>query len=166
MPKERGFLFKISTTISVGALMALALSAPAHARNDELEDRVYQLETRTSSRNDLDLMRHVDELQSQVQSLSGQLEVAMHKIEMLEERQQALYQDLDRRITKLAGTSTTNPPSAMITVPGNPDEQLMDHAIPPTPSKPSAHSIPSYAPSSLNPSTDTDEDPSITPSLR
>lgn len=72
-------------------------------------DRLSRLERQMASRNEVDLLSQVQQLQKQVQQLSGQLEVQSHDLKQLQDLQKQQYQDLDQRLNK---PSAANDPVA------------------------------------------------------
>ncbi len=78
--------------------------------NLPLEVRVRLLEQQIANLTQMNLPAKMDDLQQQIQQLSGQLEVAQHTIETLTEQQRTFYQDLDERITKLSGGAASSVP--------------------------------------------------------
>ena len=55
----------------------------------------------------LELMKQVQQLQTEVSELRGQLEVQNYQIQQLTERQRDLYQELDRRVAAGGAAATT-----------------------------------------------------------
>lgn len=67
----------------------------------------------TTDQQRLEAISHIDELQTQVQTLRGQIEQQQHQIEQLQLVQREMYSDLDSRLKQLTtskGTSTTPTP--------------------------------------------------------
>lgn len=79
----------------------------------------------------LELMKQVQQLQTEVSELRGQLEVQNYQIQQLTERQRDLYQELDRRVaaggaaaaTGAAATGGEAAPTAVPTPPADGKEQ-------------------------------------------
>lgn len=83
-------------------LLALVVSANAWAvSKDELAARIEQLERKVDSRSLMDLLNQMTELQRQVQTLRGDIEVQAHTLEGMQKRQRDLYLDIDRRLHRL-----------------------------------------------------------------
>jgi tol-pal system protein YbgF len=79
-----------------------------------LTQRVTRLERILNSQGLEEMLTRMDTLQSEVESLRGDLEVQAHKLDELKQRQRDLYMDIDRRLTRLerngTAASTTNTP--------------------------------------------------------
>jgi tol-pal system protein YbgF len=88
-----------------GWLLILAVASVAtatHAAEERLPDRraVTGKPTAESATRDtlLDLLRQLEELQTEVRQLRNNVEVQGHELEQLKGRQRALYDDLDKRL--------------------------------------------------------------------
>jgi len=88
-----------------GSLLILAVASVAtatHAAEERLPDRraVTGKPTAESATRDtlLDLLRQLEELQTEVRQLRNNVEVQGHELEQLKGRQRALYDDLDKRL--------------------------------------------------------------------
>jgi tol-pal system protein YbgF len=60
----------------------------------------------------LDLLRQIDELQTEVRQLRNTAEVQGHELEQLKGRQRALYDDLDKRLREAERRGTATAPAA------------------------------------------------------
>ncbi|NMG44820.1 tol-pal system protein YbgF [Aromatoleum toluvorans] len=109
--------------LPLAVLASLSYIAPSHALFDddearraiinlrtELTPRVERLEE--SSRGQLELSNQNELLRTEVSKLHGQLEVLLHEIESLKQRQRDFYVDLDSRVRKLEATSAAAAPEA------------------------------------------------------
>ena len=88
-----------------GSLLILAVGAVAtatHAAEERPPDRravAGKPTAETATRNTLlDLLRQLEELQTEVRQLRNTVEVQGHELEQLKGRQRALYDDLDKRL--------------------------------------------------------------------
>ena len=63
----------------------------------------------------LDLLRQLEELQTEVRQLRNSVEVQDHELEQLKGRQRALYDDLDKRLRDAERRATATPPEAPAT---------------------------------------------------
>ena len=97
--------------LGAAALVAAASSSvvvtDAHAQSGRLSlaDRVARLEQQAQGggQNTVDLLNRITELQSEVQSLRGQVEQQNFKLQELEKRNRDQYIDLDARLARLEG---------------------------------------------------------------
>lgn len=107
-----------------GSLLILAVGAAATATDaaERLPDRravtgkpVAEAATRDTL---LDLMRQLEELQTEVRQLRNTVEVQGHELEQLKGRQRALYDDLDKRLrdAERRGSVTATAPVAPASV--------------------------------------------------
>lgn len=111
--------------LPLAALVSLSYFAPAHAAlfddeearraitnlRTELTPRIERLEA-NSSRGQLELANQNELLRNEVSKLQGQLEVLLHEIESLKQRQRDFYVDLDNRVRKLESTPAAAAPEA------------------------------------------------------
>jgi tol-pal system protein YbgF len=89
-----------------GSLLILAVASVAtatHAAEERLPDRravvAKPAAAEAATRNTLlDLLRQLEELQTEVRQLRNTVEVQGHELETLKGRQRALYDDLDKRL--------------------------------------------------------------------
>jgi len=78
-----------------------ALAQDKGAGDAGLEQRVARLERKLDSQGLVDMLSRIEQLQSDVQRLRGELEVQSHTIDELKQRQRDLYADIDRRLSQL-----------------------------------------------------------------
>lgn len=112
----------IKTALITGSLLALAgvTSANAGTREDidalqqgqqDLQDRLALLEAQNKGL--LEMLRMVEQLQTELRQLRGDVEYQMNELEGLRKRQRELYLDIDRRLSDLqwqpAGSTSTPP---------------------------------------------------------
>ena len=98
--------------LPLAVVAALSHVTPSHALFDDEEARRAITNLRTditprierleaSSRGQLELANQNELLRTEVSKLQGQLEVLLHEIESLKQRQRDFYVDLDNRVRKL-----------------------------------------------------------------
>lgn len=71
-----------------------------------LDQRVTLLEKQMANFTQMNLPGKIDDIQQQIQQLSGQLEVQAHNIQSLNDQQRNFYQDLDQRLNELKAIVT------------------------------------------------------------
>ncbi|WJW74954.1 tol-pal system protein YbgF [Thiohalobacter sp. IOR34] len=122
-------------------VLALLAAAPAQAREADLEQRVQRLERLLQSRGLIEMLTQLEQLQREVQSLRGEVEMQGHELEQLKARQRDLYVDIDRRLQRLeaAPAQPVTPPAAAPALP----------APPPA----AASAVPGTAPAAASPAT-------------
>ena len=82
------------------------------------EERITRLERILNSQGLVDMLMRMDNLQSEIQKLRGDLELQSHQLEEIKQRQRDLYVDIDRRLLRLernepaASTSGVTPGAA------------------------------------------------------
>lgn len=97
---------------------ALAVAAPASAQRMTLSERVTRLEQRAGDNQaTLDLLRQVNLLKDEVQSLRAQLEQLTHEHQQLKQTTRAQYLDLDGRINRMQG-GASGPDVPVLVPPG------------------------------------------------
>jgi len=101
----------------VGSLLMLVMGAATTAvAQERLPDRraVTGKPTADAATRDtlLDLLRQLEELQTEVRQLRNTVEVQGHELEQLKGRQRALYDDLDKRLREAERRGSTAPPLA------------------------------------------------------
>ncbi len=77
-----------------------------------LEERTVRLERLLNSRTLLEIVEGLERLQREIQQQRGELEMALHTIKQLKQRQRELYLDVDRRLQRqesLAAAAPTTP---------------------------------------------------------
>lgn len=68
--------------------------------NLTLEQRVAKLEQQINNLNQQNISKRLDDLQQQLQKISGELEVQSHAVGQLDEQLKSFYQDLNQRLQK------------------------------------------------------------------
>ncbi len=100
----RGYLTGgVALVLAGTALAAGQQGGPAPA---SVEARLQRIERLLGSQGLVDMLTRLDQLQQDVQTLRGQLEVQGHRLEQLQKRQRDLYIDLDRRLQALESRGT------------------------------------------------------------
>lgn len=108
--------------LPLAVLLAVSAVAPARAAlfddeearrqisalRTELNARIERLEA--SSRGQLELANQNELLRGEIARLNGQIELLLHEVQSLTQRQRDFYVDLDNRLRKLETTATTPPP--------------------------------------------------------
>ena len=103
-----------SSFLAVALLFAIV--PVAHAQRASLAERIAALEQRAATdQGNVDLLRQVNALKDEVQSLRGQLEELQHELQTWRESSRNQYLDVDSRLTRLeGGTGSTLPPTAAL----------------------------------------------------
>ena len=87
----------------------------AQARKKTADERLARLERLLDSKSLVQMMAKLDQLQSELSILRGEVEMQTHTLKNIKKRQRDLYVDIDRRLLKLerggAGTSSSAPSS-------------------------------------------------------
>lgn len=109
--------------ITATSLLCISLAAFAEkkvpvvdaASYSAMESRLVRLERVLRSQGLLDLLQQVENLQTEVARLQGEIEVQNHTIEKLQKRQSDLYSDVDKRVQNIEKSGQTalvdnNPP--------------------------------------------------------
>ena len=126
-----------STTLKVICILACAAAwqcfAQAPVREaGSISQRLDRIEQSLQNQGLLDMMQQLQSLQQQIKNLRGDIEVQNHTIEQLQQRQRALYTDIDQRLQGLeragagagAGTSAPATPGSSVDA-GNPPLQTL-----------------------------------------
>ena len=98
----------------------------AAANTASVEDRLNRLERLVNSKGLVDVIVRVENLQTELQRLVGEIELQKHTLDEIKKRQRDLYLDIDRRIlqmerrsgsgsTSTSTMSTTTQPSVKVT---------------------------------------------------
>lgn len=108
---------QIRNPLRIGVLLAVAVhSATAcAAREGSLEYRVERLETLMQSQGLVDLFTQLQQLQSEVRQLRGEVETQGYQLQEMQQRQRDLYLDIERRLQ--GGQPTAGMPAALPTDP-------------------------------------------------
>lgn len=85
--------------------------APARPAKGSVEQRLDRVERLVENRSLLELAQSVSALREEVRRLRGQLDQQQHQFNQLQQRQQEIYEDLDRRVQVLSkiGALTIDP---------------------------------------------------------
>jgi len=111
--RQRQTLRRLGAAVAMLALLGgsgTALAQDPQGGQASLEQRVSRLERKLNSQGLVDMLSRIDQLQSDVERLRGELEVQGHTIDELKRRQRDLYADIDRRLSQLERGGP--PPSA------------------------------------------------------
>jgi tol-pal system protein YbgF len=107
--------------LAICAATLVAFAPAAHAQRASLAERVAVLEQRAAAdQGNVDLLRQVTALTSEVQALRGQLEETQHELQVWRESSRSQYMDVDSRLNRLEG-GTTLPPTAALPPEGEAD---------------------------------------------
>lgn len=94
--------------LSLAGALALSGCASMGAQNEEtnqrlasIEERLEQVERLVDSDSLVDLATRLDEVETQLRTLRGDVEQLQHDLEGARERQRELYLDVDRRLRRL-----------------------------------------------------------------
>ncbi|MFV0542588.1 MAG: tol-pal system protein YbgF [Marinicella pacifica] len=91
-------MFKFINSI----MIFLLLSGTAGAQKLSIQERLTKLEQQSGGEaNVADLVIQIQQLQSQIAAMQGQIEQQAHEINQLKERQKVLYVDMDSRLTQV-----------------------------------------------------------------
>jgi tol-pal system protein YbgF len=99
----------------LAAAMLAAAMPTVHA--SELEDRVTRIESLMQSQGLIDMLTQLQQLQSEVQELRGQVETQGNQLQQMQEQQRSLYLDIDRRLQGGGAGQTAVPGASMATPP-------------------------------------------------
>lgn len=101
----------ISTTLMFWFVTPVFSQAPV-SEPGTIEQRLQRIEQLLQSQGLLEMLQQLENLQQEMSSLRGEIEVQNHAIEQLQVRQRALYTDIDQRIQGLEGSgiATANVP--------------------------------------------------------
>ena len=93
----------LNAALAIVLSAVVLLPAAAQSTSQTVETRVAKLERALNNRGLLDLLQTVERLQSEVQSLRGQIEEQNYTIDQLRKTQRETYVDIDQRLQNLAG---------------------------------------------------------------
>lgn len=80
---------------------------------ETLDERVARLEKRLSSETMMEMLNRMDQLQTEVLKIRGEMEELSHALETVKKQQKAMFMDLDQRLQSGAGAATpAEPPVA------------------------------------------------------
>jgi len=105
--RQRQILRRLAAAATMAALLGVSASVLAQDSSGDqggqgsLEQRVSRLERKLKSQGLVDMLSRIDQLQSEVERLRGEIEVQNHSIDELKRRQRDLYADIDRRLSQL-----------------------------------------------------------------
>lgn len=107
------------TWVILVSLFSCAISTTvfAAANAASVEDRLNRLERLVNSKGLVDVMVRVENLQSELQRLVGEIELQKHTLDEIKKRQRDLYLDIDRRILQIERRSGSSSTATMSTTP-------------------------------------------------
>ncbi len=95
---------------SISNVAASPPPAPAFSeRQLPLEQRLIRLERMVDNRALLEMLSRIEDMQSAVQMMRGELEMQRHEFEGIKQRQRDLYLDIDRRMLALEKSASSAP---------------------------------------------------------
>ncbi len=97
-----------------------------------LDERVAKLEKRLSSGTLMEMLKRMDQLQSDVASMRGKMEELSNELETLRKQQKDMYTDLEQRLQPAPATGE-QPPSAIPPNGQQPEAESLSSAPPPVP---------------------------------
>lgn len=121
--------------IAYGAAVNAAPAPVANVNSSSISDRVAVLERMVESRGDMQhrLQLQLDEMQSEVNQIRGDLEVHSHKLEQILQRQRELYLEIDKRIEMAMGQPKQNINTGNVSAPepvlSADENELYDRAV-------------------------------------
>jgi len=77
-----------------------------------LDERVSKLEKKLTGESQMEMLRHVEQLQGDVIRLRGEVEDLTHQLETVKKQQKDMYLDLDRRLQPAAAATPAQPAAA------------------------------------------------------
>ncbi len=84
--------------------------AQLQQQTQAMDARLVKLENAINSNTLVDVLKQLDGLKTDMSQMRGQLEVLSHDLETTQKRQKDLYVDLDTRLRRLEGGSSTTAP--------------------------------------------------------
>lgn len=105
--------------LAIGALVVMGAFAVDSTAKPSLEDRVDRVERLLENKVTIDTLNEVESLKTDVQSLHGKIDEQQHAIEMLKQRQEKLFLDLEQRINNQAPKTSTTYQSGKYTYPNS-----------------------------------------------
>ena len=108
------------------------------------EERVQRLERILDNQGLVDMLVRIENMQSELQILRGEIELHSHELEQIKQRQRDLYIDIDRRLLRMergsadaaAAVSSSKPKTVTAPVPATVAATSTAVAVPATTSKP------------------------------
>lgn len=94
------------TSLLQAAAKDQAASEQAYAPQLTLDQRVARLEQQINNMLHTDISSKVNDTQTEVQSLRGQLDELNHQLQVMQNQQKAMYADLDKRISHSSSSAT------------------------------------------------------------
>ncbi len=102
-----------------------------------LEQRLIRLERMVDNRTLLEMLSRIEDMQAEVQTMRGELEMQRHEFEGIKQRQRDLYLDIDRRILQLE-ESVSRVTSAQVAPTAGLSSQVVTAAAAPVAAAPTA----------------------------
>lgn len=103
---------------SSSSVSSQSSASSSSSQNRTVDERLTNLENQLVGYGQIGLFERIDELETELQMLRGQIEEQQRALELMQRRQRDLYLDLDRRFEE-GGSSATNATSAANSVSGS-----------------------------------------------
>jgi len=98
--------------VTLSALLAIQ-PQQVEARKKTTDERLAKLERLLDSQSLVQMLSKLEQLQSEISILRGEVEMQSHTLEKIKDRQRELYVDIDRRLLKLErGGAVSSAPAA------------------------------------------------------
>lgn len=88
---------------------ASSFNVPAPTQQLSEEQRIARIEQQMNNSSHSDTTPKVDDMQSQVQALRGQVDELTHQIQQMQAQQKTMYSDLDKRLSQKGASSAEIP---------------------------------------------------------
>lgn len=118
------------------ATTTLGVKSSDNTQQLSTEERVQRLERILDNQGLVDMLLRIENMQSELQILRGEIELHSHELEQIKQRQRDLYIDIDRRLLRM---ERSGPDSSAVTTPSTPARQAAPRTpVPSTPAAPAA----------------------------
>ena len=128
MTRVKPVMLSAVAILLVAGVTAVGAQAPVKQPAADISQRLDRIEQLLNNQGLLDMLQRLDNMQQQLKDLRGEIEVQGRDIEELKRRQRTLYTDVDQRLQRIEGTTTTTNLSNLDNNPdatGNPPLQTL-----------------------------------------
>ena len=103
-------MVKLIKTLGALSCLLCMIAGPLQAQDADIVERLDRIERLLQSQGLLDMLQQIENLQAELSSLQGDIEMQNHSLEQMKKRQRDLYTDIDQRLQRLesSGVSSMN----------------------------------------------------------
>lgn len=108
-------MVKLIKTLAALSCLLCMIAAPLQAQDADIVQRLDRIERLLQSQGLLDMLQQIENLQAELSSLQGDIEMQNHSLEQMKKRQRDLYTDIDQRLQRLESSGVSSMENSELT---------------------------------------------------